>query len=231
MRNAFALILLLSFLSCTSQSRTSVKIDAVSFEKAITGNNVQVLDVRTSQEFNSGHIKNALQSNWNNQTEFVDRIQYLDKDKSVYVYCMVGARSAAAADWMRNNGFKNVIELNGGINAWKKLNKPLEENAITEKQLTIEEYQAKIPLDKTTLVEFGAPWCPPCVKMQPVLDDLISTKNLNFQFVKIDAGLHLNVMNELKIEPIPVFIVYKNGKETWRKVGLVTKEELIAQIQ
>ena len=56
-------------------------------------------------------------------------------------------------------------------------------------------------------------------------------KGLDLKLLKIDAGVHTNVMKELNIEPIPVFIVYKNGIETWRKQGIVSKEELIAQLQ
>lgn len=177
---------------------------------------MQLLDVRTAGEYQTGHIKNALQADWTQNKQFVDRIQYVDKDKPVYIYCLVGGRSAAAADWMRKNGFKNVVELTGGINAWKNASKPLEGKS-NETQLTVEQYWASIPKDKTTLVDFGATWCPPCVKMNPVLDELQNNKELNFLLVKVDAGIHTDVMKALNVEPIPVFIVYKEGKEVWRK--------------
>lgn len=79
----------------------------------------------------------------------------MDKDKPVYIYCLAGSRSAAAADWMRKNGFKNVVKLTGGMNAWKKAGKPVV-GASTEKQMTIEQYWSKIPGNKTVLVDFGA---------------------------------------------------------------------------
>lgn len=230
MKNVFSLFLLFSILSCKGQADSSRKLNSDEFEKAINGKDVQVLDVRTASEYNSGHIKNALLSDWTNSTQFNDRIQYVDKDKPVYIYCLVGGRSAAAADWMRKNGFKKVVELVGGMNAWKKASKPVE-GASTEKQMTVEQYWSKIPANKTTLVDVGAAWCPPCVKMQPVLDDLEKTKGLNFLLVKIDAGVHTDVLKALNIDPIPVFIIYKNGKETWRKQGIVTKEEFLKQIK
>lgn len=64
--------------------------------------------------------------------------------------------------------------------------------------------------------------------MQPVLDEPESTKDLNQLLVKIDASVHTDVMKELNIDPIPVFIIYKNGKEIWRREGIVTKEEFLA---
>ncbi len=230
MRNVFSFLLFLSMAACKGQTGTEVKLPPQDFEKGISAPAVQVLDVRTAGEFKTGHIKNALQADWNNQQQFAERIQYVDKDKPVYVYCLAGGRSTAAATWMRNNGFTKVVELQGGINAWKRDNKELE-GLTAEKQMTMEEYEASIPKDKTVLVDFGATWCPPCIKMAPVIDEIEKDKNLDVQLIKVDAGIHTDVMTALNIEPIPVFIIYKNGKETWRKQGIVSKEELLAQLK
>jgi rhodanese-related sulfurtransferase len=230
MRNVFSLILFLSLIACKGQNPSPAKVGTADFEKGLSGSDVQVLDVRTAGEFKTGHIKNALQADWNNQQQFTDRVQYVDKDKPVYIYCLAGGRSAAAATWMRNNGYKNVVELDGGINAWKRDNKPLE-GAADIKQMTQEEYLSSIPKDKTVLVDFGATWCPPCVKMAPVLDELEKNKTLHFTLFKVDAGIHTDVMKANNVEGIPVFIVYKNGVETWRKQGIVPKEELEAQLK
>jgi len=229
MKNVYFLFLFFASASCHAQPATITKMKPDEFEKAIAGNNMQVLDVRTAAEFNAGHIKSSLQADWTNQQQFLDRIQHVDKDKPVYIYCLVGGRSASAAEWMRNNGFKNVVELMGGINAWKTAARPLEGNRNVP-QMTMEQYTASIPTDKTTLVDFGATWCPPCVKMNPILDELEGTKDLNFLLLRMDAGVHTDVMKALGIEPIPVFIIYKKGKEVWRKQGIVSKDELMAQL-
>ena len=56
-------------ISCTAQTKTTLTADE--FEKEITTKgNIQILDVRTPKEFFSGHIKNALQADWNDKTEF-----------------------------------------------------------------------------------------------------------------------------------------------------------------
>ena len=214
--------------ACKGQDPT-VKLDADQFEAGIKTAGVQILDVRTAKEFNNGHIKNSLWADWTDKTEFFRRIQSVDKERPVYVYCLSGGRSAAAAAWMRDNGFKKVMELQGGINAWKGKSKPLE-GQVPVKQMTVDEYWASIPKDKITLVDIGAAWCPPCVKMEPVLEQLKNDKSVTFTFVKVDAGVHLDVLKALGVEPLPVFIVYKNGKETWRKEGIVPIEELKAQL-
>jgi len=230
MKNVWFFLLLFSFASCKGQQDSSRKLGPDAFEKGISQPDIQVLDVRTAGEFRSGHIKNALQADWNNKQQFNERIQYVDKNKPVYVYCLVGGRSADAADWMRQNGFKNVMELVGGMNAWKRENKMVE-GMSNEPQMSIDQYWSKISKDKTTLVDFGAPWCPPCIKMAPVIDELEGNKDLNFLLIKVDAGLHTDVMKALNIEPIPEFIIYKNGKEVWRKQGIVGKEELLAELK
>ena len=230
MKNVFPALLLFISVSCRSQEGKDQKVDADQFEKGVQATNIQVLDVRTAGEYMSGHIKNALQADWTNTEQFNDRIKYVDKDKPVFIYCLVGSRSAAAAAWMRSNGFNKVVELQGGINAWKKAGKQVEGSS-NEKQLTMEEYLAGIPADKTTLVDFGASWCPPCVKMEPVLQEVRNNKDLNFDFIKIDAGVHSNLLLAMNIESIPVFIIYRNGKEVWRKQGMVTNQEFLEHLR
>lgn len=230
MKNVLLLTLLFTFTACRSQPGSDSKVSAEEFEKGLSAPNVQLLDVRTATEYNSGHIKSAMQANWVNPEEFSERVKYMEKNKPVYLYCLVGSRSNGAANWLRDKGFKQVIELQGGINAWKRSGKPVE-GVNFQQPMSFTDYMAMIPSDKTILVDFGAEWCPPCVKMKPVLDDLQKNEALNFQLIKVDAGVHTEVMKTLNIEPIPVFIIYKGGKEVWRKQGIISREEFISQLK
>ncbi len=229
--NSLATTLLFSiiFLSCTAQTKTNLTADE--FEKEITAtDNVQVLDVRTPGEFFSGHIKNALMADWNDKKEFERRIAFIDKAKPVYVYCLAGGRSAAAAKKLRNMGYENVFELVGGTNAWRAANKPLE-GISTEKQMTTEEFTATIVGSKTVLVDFGASWCPPCKQMEPILKNLEKNNQGKFTFLKVDGGRDQNLIQEYKVTALPVFIVFKDGKQVWRRDGIATEEELAAQLK
>lgn len=217
-----AVFISLLFNACNSSAQNASNKSVDDFEKGITQQNVQILDVRTASEYQSGHLKKALQANWNNEVEFQERTKALDKSKPVYVYCLSGVRSNAAANWLSENGFKNVVSMKGGINAWKQANKPVEGQS-NVKQMTYNEFTAQIPKDKTVLVDFSATWCAPCRKMKPIIDSL---KSENYTIIEVDGGTQTALCKALKIEAFPTFIIYKNRKETTRKQGLLTKEAL-----
>ena len=78
-----------------------------------------VLDVRTEDEFESGHIPKALNIDLRMGPGFIDEVNALDKNKSYYVYCRSGARSAQAVQVMRDLGFSETYNLIGGIIEWQ----------------------------------------------------------------------------------------------------------------
>jgi len=219
-----ALIMLFaSLLSCSSNAQqTDIPVDE--FDSVIKKHPVQVLDVRTATEYKNGHLPKALQANWNDEVEFKKRVQALDKKIPVYTYCMVGARSAAATKWLNENGY-TAFNMQGGINKWKGAGKLLEQQTFL-KQLTMDEYLQKIPADKTVLVDFGAEWCPPCKKMDVVINELQQTHAGKFTLIKIDGGIHTNLTKALSVEELPSFFIYKNGNITWKAQGILSAEEI-----
>jgi len=228
-KSLFILPIVVLILSFGCYSQTNISLPPSDFKNEISHADVQVLDVRTSGEYQSGHIQHSLLADWNNREQFMERIKYVDKTKPVYIYCLSGGRSAAAAKWMRENGFGSVYELKGGISAWKTASLPLE-GAANIKQMTMEEYQSQVAGTGTVLVDFGAEWCPPCKKMEPVLDQLQKDMNGQFKLVRVDAGVDVDVMKKLDIEGIPMFIIYKNGMEVWRKEGVTELAEFKKEI-
>jgi thioredoxin len=222
MKKYTAILLSLFFFSCAGQNKQVLSADE--FEKGMVKDSAQILDVRTVGEFNSGHLQNALWADWNNEKEFERRSFFIDKKRPVFVYCLSGGRSSSAANKMRKQGF-NVYELKGGINAWKASNKIIAGKA-NEKQMTIDEYNAGIASNTIVLVDFGATWCPPCKTMEPIIKGLQKKYEGKFALLKVDGGKDEDLLKKYNVTALPVFIVYKNGKEVWRKDGVVSEKDL-----
>jgi thioredoxin len=206
-------------LSAFSQKASTVSVDE--FEKNLDTAAVQLLDVRKPEEYKTGHLKGAFQADWLDKKEFEERTQFLDKSKPVFVYCLVGGRSAAAASYLAQKGF-NVVNMDGGITAWKKENKPVEANA-TVQQMKVEEYEKLVQSAPLVLVDFSAGWCLPCKKMEPVVNE-IEKEYTKVKLLKIDAGVQDDIVKQYNVEGLPVFVLYKNGKEVWRQEGVIDKK-------
>ncbi len=80
---------------------------------------VIILDVRTPQEFEKEHLYNSININYNS-LRFEDFISKLNSNNFYAIYCRSGVRSRNALELMRNLGFKQVIDLSGGIDALKQ---------------------------------------------------------------------------------------------------------------
>ena len=120
----FAFLTAIMVISCNAQQKKGVElVQPAEFAQAIKTEG-QLIDVRTPKEYKSGHIKGAVNMHLYD-SDFEQRIDTLDKNKTVYVYCKVGGRSAEAVDIMKNKGFKHIVELDGGIDAWNDINLPV----------------------------------------------------------------------------------------------------------
>ena len=109
-------------ISCSikAQSKTEKGYSDLDTEELISfvdKNKAQLLDVRTKEEFEEGHIKNAILIDVNSDDFVTLAKNKLDKSKPVAVYCRSGRRSAHAAELLVAEGFK-VANLSGGILKW-----------------------------------------------------------------------------------------------------------------
>lgn len=82
---------------------------------------IQLIDIRTPQEFQSGHLKNAVNINYFDP-DFLSKINQLDKNKGVYIYCRSGNRSSGAIRKLEDSGFPKIYDLKGGILNWNRSN-------------------------------------------------------------------------------------------------------------
>jgi len=111
--------LLSTLFGIKKEASDKIKIlDRNTYANAILGKNVQLIDVRTSNEFNEGHIKNAINIDFFNVTNFKNSFNKLNKEQAIYIYCRSGARSQKAARKLVDMGFTKIYDLKGGYSRW-----------------------------------------------------------------------------------------------------------------
>lgn len=115
MKKIIGIIFAISALALTgcSSGGTFTTQNVQEFVSTISDPNVVVIDVRTPEEFASGHVANAVNMNVEGGN-FDQEISVLDKSKTYALYCRSGRRSANAAGIMSDAGFTSVITLDGG---------------------------------------------------------------------------------------------------------------------
>ncbi len=221
-------IVTLAITSCKGQPSKNIQtIDAVAFSKAIQATpNPQVVDVRTPEEFASGHLIQAQNVNWMNP-DFVANSAKYDKSKPIFVYCKSGGRSHKAAEKLAELGFTNVIEMEGGILKWDAagLSKPSEKwIGISQK-----EYADLLNSDKKVLIDFYAEWCAPCKKMTPYLLKMQKEMRDKIVIIRLDADKNKSLLSEMKISELPTLLLYDNKQLKWQYSGYISEPDLKKQ--
>ena len=109
-----------SLLGCKSESKAMVQIVSIAeFKEGLSNNEVQLIDVRTPKEYEQDHIENAILIDFFSE-DFKSKIQELDKEKPVYLYCRSGNRSGKASKILADLGFAEIVDLKGGYLAWSE---------------------------------------------------------------------------------------------------------------
>ena len=120
-----SVIVVLLISSCVEENKATINVvSAEEMQTLIEMDNVQLLDVRTSEEYTTGYIAEAQNIDFFSPT-FEQDIKALDKDKPVLLYCQAGGRSAKCAEKMKALGFTKIYDLDGGISKWKLKKLPI----------------------------------------------------------------------------------------------------------
>ena len=111
-----ALYLLIKFFGYLSR----LGIKQISPKELDQKKGIVLLDVRTDKEYEQGHVPGAVHIPF---SEIGDRIKKLKKDKELVVFCQNGSRSIWAIKRLMGMGYKNLSNLKGGYNAWKRIHR------------------------------------------------------------------------------------------------------------
>ncbi|HEY1081787.1 MAG TPA: rhodanese-like domain-containing protein [Prosthecobacter sp.] len=116
----------LCVLPLLGQAEEKIKhVDAEKGAKLVAEGKVNVLDVRTPEEYGEGHIKGATNVDIMSK-DFDAQVAKLDKSKPVLVHCQAGGRSTRSLPKLEKAGFTEIYHLDGGMKDWVKAGKPVE---------------------------------------------------------------------------------------------------------
>ena len=91
------------------------ELDPHKEQEMVEEGSVNVIDIRDPGSYSAGHIPSAVSLNDTNVKEFIEST---DKEKPLIVYCYHGISSRGAAEYLSQNGFKEVYSMTGGFEAW-----------------------------------------------------------------------------------------------------------------
>lgn len=94
-------------------------------------------------------------------------------------------------------------------------------------EINQEKFEKEVLNEKLVLVDFNATWCGPCRMLKPVLEE-ISDK---YKIVSVDVDENMDLARDYGIQTIPCLLVFKDGKEVNRSVGLKSKEDIISMME
>lgn len=214
----------------TKEGFVSVKPKEFS-EKLEKTPEANLIDVRTPEEFADGHLKNATNINWKGD-DFGKQVAELDKSKPVFVYCLSGGRSKAAANYLSKEGFTNIVEMDGGMMKWRaeKMPETKESSASNDSGMTKQQFDALLDTDKVVLVDFYAVWCAPCKKMEPYLKEIAEDMKDKVTVIRIDVDKNQELAMEMNVSALPTLMVFKNKVNTWEKIGFVEKAVVVENL-
>lgn len=122
MKKLIFLILLVSF-SCKDQGKKAAdhltNLSPSSFKEDVSDKKVQLVDVRTAEEFEEGHIEKAVNIDFLAEG-FDEKFDNFHKDQPIYIYCRSGNRSGKAAKILSEMGFETIYDLEGGYLNFEK---------------------------------------------------------------------------------------------------------------
>ncbi|WP_431136441.1 rhodanese-like domain-containing protein [Psychroserpens mesophilus] len=114
-----SLIFALSLTNCEKETHSEIKvISPEEMQTLLELDDIQIVDVRTPEEYREGFIANSQNIDFNSPT-FDEDISKLDITKPVILYCKSGGRSAKCSKKLKEAGFVKIYDLKGGITQWK----------------------------------------------------------------------------------------------------------------
>ena len=117
--NRLFVIVTFLFFTCDNFNQSKINFISESQFNEIIDPDFKLIDVRTTQEVESGHIENAIHIDFYSDS-FQSKILNLKKNSKIILYCRTNNRSSKSADFLLNNDYIDISVIEGGITSWVK---------------------------------------------------------------------------------------------------------------
>lgn len=91
--------------------------------------------------------------------------------------------------------------------------------------------QEVLKVSHPVLVDFSTPWCGPCRKLTPLLEQIQNEYSSSVKVVKVDADKNLEIVKEYGISSFPSILIFKDGDVKETMVGLMPKSAIVSNIK
>jgi rhodanese-related sulfurtransferase len=231
MRIIIFLILILT-ISCSTNNvdyYSSISIDKAA--ELLESEDAIILDVRTKEEVSKGYIKDATFIDYY-ANDFKNKLNLIDKKKTIYVYCKSGGRSSKASEIISQMGFANVYNLEGGFMRWKLNDMPFNIDSASTQVLNNDvilqsDIDSILLANSKVLLCISTQWCLPCKKMEPIINKIDLDLKDNIHILKLDPDYNPLIIKKYNILSLPTFVLYEDNFEVWRKNGIIAYDDLV----
>ena len=117
--NRIVILFLIFIFSCEQLNPSEINIISESDFIELQDSEYTLIDVRTQDEFDLGHINSAINLDFYSDT-FKNDILSLPKNETIVLYCRTNNRSSKTATILQENGYRDILVIKGGINEWVK---------------------------------------------------------------------------------------------------------------
>ncbi len=224
------LAFLFSFFTVSSSlAQNSVTLSADKFAELLRNvPDAQLIDLRPADEFAAGHIRKAKNYDFLNDDFEKTALKNIDRKKPVYLYCFTGVRSRHAAQFLKDLGYDQIYDLEGGFAKWTYSSKPYVSGSAGVKPFAVfteENFNLVISTNNIVLVDFYNSSCNDCKKMLPVYEK-IKAENSYVKLLRINTEHNELMVEKFDIDQTPTLIIFKYGRQVWRNTGEMPEKDI-----
>lgn len=97
--------------------------------------------------------------------------------------------------------------------------------------ITTKNFDEVVNTNKAVLIDFFATWCGPCKMLTPILEQIASEDRVGIPIGKLDIDQCLEIAQDFGVMSVPTMVLFKDGQEVGRIIGLRNKEQLVREIK